>query len=284
MIIIAESGSTKCHWILCDKHGEIKKEFKTIGLNPYFTKKNEIINTLKKSEINEFEQTIKTIFFYGAGCLEKEKRKIIKDALQNVFTQAIIKIKHDLEAACLALYKNEPNITCILGTGSNSCYYDGKNITKNSPSLGFIIGDEASGNYFGKKILNLYFNNLLPKDLKSKLKAKYEIDIAIVRNKLYNSSRPNMFLAKYFPFISENKDHPFIYRLIYNILEEFITVHVKSYKNHSSVKINFVGSVAFYLKDEIEFLMKKHKIKLGDIIKDPIYNLVKYHSKNINNY
>jgi len=154
MILIADSGSTKCDWVLCDFLGNIKKEFLTIGFNPYFIDKNSIIDTLEESNLDNYKKKINHVFFYGAGCSSKENKNAIKIPLMQFFTNAKIKISHDLYAACFAMYKGKPNITCILGTGSNSCFYDGKEIYEHGPSLGFIMGDEASGNHFGKKIIN----------------------------------------------------------------------------------------------------------------------------------
>ena len=152
MILIADSGSTKCSWALCDKKGTLIKEIKTIGFNPYFIDQPNILKHLEKSELNDYKKNIKDIFFYGAGCSSKNKNRIIELAFEEFFINGSINVSHDLDAACFAMYNGEPNITCILGTGSNSCYYDGKKIFEHGPSLSFIMGDEASGNYFGKNI------------------------------------------------------------------------------------------------------------------------------------
>ena len=146
------------------------------------------------------------------------------------------------------MYDDKPNITCILGTGSNSCFYDGKNIIENAPSLGFIVGDEASGNYFGKQALKLYFNNVMSDKLKEKFEAKYETDISIVNKRIYNDSRPNVFLAEYFPFISETKEYPIIKDLIIEGLDEFINLHIKCFSNYKDVEINFIGSVLLSIR------------------------------------
>ena len=151
MILIADSGSTKCHWALCNTDGNLIKEISTIGFNPYFIDHPSILSHLKKSELNQYKDKIKTVFFYGAGCSSIEKNKILELPFEEFFKNAEITISHDLDAACFAMYNGNPSITCILGTGSNSCFYDGKEIFEHGPSLGFIIGDEASGNYFGKK-------------------------------------------------------------------------------------------------------------------------------------
>ena len=169
MILIADSGSTKCSWALCNNKGELVEEITTIGFNPYFIDENAVVYQLEKSMLSKYKTKIKNIFFYGAGCSSEEKNKIIETPLLKFFLNAKVKISHDLDAACYAMYDGKPSITCILGTGSNSCYYDGDTILENAPSLGFIMGDEASGNYFGKKILSMYYNNLMPEELEKQL-------------------------------------------------------------------------------------------------------------------
>ena len=175
------------------------------------------------------------------------------------------------------MYHNKPNITCILGTGSNSCLYDGKNIIENAPSLGFIVGDEASGNNFGKKILSLYFNNVMSDELKEKLESKYETDISVINKNIYNNNRANVFLAEYFPFVIETKNYPIIQELIKNTLDEFITLHVKCFSNYQEVEINFIGSVSFFLSDEIHEAAKRNNIKVGEILQNPIKKLINFH-------
>jgi N-acetylglucosamine kinase-like BadF-type ATPase len=276
MILIADSGSTKCSWALCDEKGNIVFKCNTIGFNPYFINKNNILQNLKQSELVEYIDSIKNVFFYGAGCSSDEKNKIIEDPLQLFFKNAKVNIRHDIDAACYAMYNGNPNITCILGTGSNSCSYDGKSIFEHAPSLGFLLGDEASGNYFGKKILTLYFNKVLPKNLSQKFEDKFETDLPIIKENIYNNNRANVYLSKYFPFVSENKNHTMIKDLIYNSLDEFFNLHVCCFKNHTEVEVNFIGSVAYFLSDEIKVIAKKYNCKIGNIIKDPIENLVDF--------
>ena len=281
MILIADSGSTKCSWALCNQHGKLIKEIRTIGFNPYFIDKKNILKELKKSSLAEDAKEIKEVFFYGAGCSSKDKNNIIEESLQSFFIDSKITIKHDIDAACYAMYKGNPNITCILGTGSNSCFYNGKNIIENAPSLGFLIGDEASGNYFGKKILTLYFNNLMPEDLKVKFESGFETDLSIIKENIYNNNRSNVYLSKYFPFITENKNHPIIQDLISNALNDFFNLHVCCYENYKDLEINFIGSVGYFLSDEINIVAKKHNCKIGGVVKNPINNLINFHFNKI---
>ncbi len=277
MILIADSGSTKCSWVLCDKQGSLLKESKTIGFNPYFINKKDILEKLEQSSLVEDKDTILEIFFYGAGCSSKEKNKIIQEPLQSFFKNAKVTIRHDIAAACYAMYNGNPNITCILGTGSNSCYYDGCTVFENTHSLGFLVGDEASGNHFGKKILSLYFNNLMSKELKESFESEFETNLSIIKKNIYDNNRANVYLSKYFPFVSKNKDHSLIKDLIYNSLDDFFNLHVCCYKNYKKVEINFIGSVAYFLSDEINTVAKKYNCKIGGIIKKPIYKLVAFH-------
>ncbi|MGY8988313.1 MAG: ATPase [Flavobacteriales bacterium] len=202
---------------------------------------------------------------------------MIEDPFIEFFSNAEITISHDLDAACFAMYNDKPNITCILGTGSNSCLYDGENIIENAPSLGFIVGDEASGNYFGKKILSLYFNNIMSDELKEKLEDKFETDISIINKNIYNNNRANVFLSKYFPFIIETKNYPIIQELIKDTLDEFINLHVKCFRHYQEVEINFIGSVSFFLFDEIHDAAKRNNFKVGKIMQNPIKKLIDFH-------
>ena len=277
MILIADSGSTKCSWALCEENGTLVKEIMTIGFNPYFIDKKNILIELDKSNLNEHNKEIKEVYFYGAGCSSKEKNNIIKNSLQSFFINSKIIIKHDIDAACYAMYNGKPNITCILGTGSNSCFFDGKNIIENAPSLGFLVGDEASGNYFGKKILNLYFNNMMPEDLKLKFESGFESDLSIIKENIYNNSRANVYLSKYFPFITENKNHPLIQDIILSTLNDFFNLHVCCYENFKNLELNFIGSVSYFLSEEINIIAKKYNCKVGGIVKNPINNLIDFH-------
>tara|TARA_B110000438_G_C15773186_1_gene632872 strand:- start:64 stop:921 length:858 start_codon:yes stop_codon:yes gene_type:complete len=283
MILIADSGSTKCSWALCNEKGNIVLECNTIGFNPYFIDSSNILKHLKKSVLEEHKNKIDTVFFYGAGCSSEDKNKIIKEALTVFFDNAEIIVRHDIDAACYAMYKNNPNITCILGTGSNSCYFDGKHILENAPSLGFLVGDEASGNYFGKKMLKLYFNKSLSNDLMLKFESNYETNWPIIMENIYDNDRANVYLSKYFPFVSENKNHPIIKDIIYKGLNEFFDLHVLCYKDYKDTEINFIGSVAYYLSNEIHAVAKEHDCKIGDIIQNPIRKLISFHFDNMDN-
>jgi len=279
MILIADSGSTKCSWALCNTDGKIFSRHHTIGFNPHFIDEKNILNHLEKSDLVEHKDAITNIIFYGAGCSSKEKNTVISSPFNLFFKNADVVIRHDIDAACYAMYTGNPNITCILGTGSNSCFFDGKEISEHAPSLGFLVGDEGSGNYFGKKVISHYFNKMLPDDLKASFEANFETNLATIKERIYNNSRANVYLAEFFPFISENKNHPLIEGLIYTAIDEFFKIHVSCFQNYKEVEINFIGSVAYYLSDQIHTVAKKYNCKVSGIIKNPIDNLVNYYFK-----
>ena len=280
MIIIADSGSTKCSWAICDKNGQIVERCSTIGFNPYFIKSSQVLNHLQNSDLKEIKDNVDEVYFYGAGCSSKKMNDIIEKPFVEFFSNAQVNIHHDLDAACYSMYDGEPAITGILGTGSNSCFFDGEKIYENAPSLGFMLGDEASGNNFGKKLLCLYFNNVLDEDLKQKYEESYETDIAQINLNVYNNSRANVYLAKFFPFVSENKSHPQMHTLIMKTLDEFFKLHICCFEDFKKVKVNFIGSVAFFLKEEIEKVAQKYNCEIGHIVKNPIDRLIKYHFNN----
>ena len=280
MILIADSGSTKCSWAICDSKGQIIDRCSTIGFNPYFITSAKVLKNLQNSDLEEIKERIEEVYFYGAGCSSKKMNTIIEKPFKKFFSNSNVNIHHDLDAACYSMYDGEPAITGILGTGSNSCFFDGEKIYENAPSLGFMLGDEASGNNFGKKLICMYFNNVLDEDLKQKYEAEYESDIAQINANVYNNSRANVYLAKFFPFVSDNKDHPQMHTLIIKTLDEFFKLHICCFEDYKKVKINFIGSVAFFLQDEIKKIAQKHNCSIGYIVKNPIDKLIEYHFKN----
>ena len=277
MILIADSGSTKCHWAYFNQKNHNLDFFKTLGLNPYFFSKSDILKELQKSDLNIISNDVKEIFFYGAGCSTDILKKNIKHALSTFFINANIYIYHDLIGACRATFKGKNNINCIIGTGSIACLYDGKNATPSIPSLGFILGDEGSGNYFGKKLLNLYFTQNLPSKIKAHFEEKYNIHYEDLLTNVYQNNRANSFLSSFFPFLLEHK----YFNKILNIgVEDFLKKHVFCIKDFHNYDINFIGSVAYYLKDIILEKSKQFNFSVGTFVQEPIMGLVKYHTSN----
>ena len=281
MILIADSGSTKCDWAIIKSKDEII-EFNTMGFNPFFHNENLIVETLNKStEIEKYKDQIDYVFYYGAGSATKELKLILQRALSNVFSSAKhIYSEHDLVAAALATYDGHPSISCILGTGSNSCYYDGDIVREEVPALGHILGDEGSGSYFGKKLITKYIYKQLPEDLNMKFQEKYTLDKATIFQNVYMRPHANVYLASFMKFLSDNKDNPFVTEIIADGFFEFASIHIKCFKKYKEVPVNFVGSVAYYFQEILQNVCKNLDIQVGVIVKRPIDGLVKYHLQN----
>ena len=277
MILIADSGSTKCAWAVCNTEGEILSIDGTLGFNPKYSSFESITSELNSSKLNSIKSDIQKVYFYGAGCSSEIKNIIIKEPLQSFFSNAKIIIKHDLEAALKSTYKGSPIISCILGTGSNSCVFDGNNIIENAPSLGYIAGDEASGNFFGKQLINLYVNNALPKNIIEKFENwTPERKEKIIEN-IYSVQRPNLYLATFFRFMYENKNEKKFDSIFRKGIQHFFDLHIKCFENHKDYPLTFVGSVAFYLSDYINEIAKKEGMQVQEILQSPIKNLVNEH-------
>ena len=279
MILIADSGSTKCTWALCKRNGEISSFHQTTGFNPKFNNFNSILKDMENSSLSGIRNLIEEVYFYGAGCSSSAKNIIISEPLQVFFKSAKIEIRHDLEAALKATYRKNPIICCILGTGSNSCIFDGKDVFENAPSLGYIAGDEGSGNFFGKKIVNLYINNVLSKDINKRFENWHgETKEEIIEN-IYSVQRPNLYLANFFRFMYENKQEEMFDNIFRNGIQTFFNLHIKCFTNYHDYPLTFVGSVAFYLSEYLHEIAENEGMKIQQILQSPIKNLVKCHFK-----
>ena len=277
MILITDSGSTKCAWANCTTDGKILSIHKTSGFNPKYSSFDSITSELNSSKLNSIKTEIKEVYFYGAGCSSESRNIIVKEPLQAFFSNAEIIIRHDLEAALKATYKGIPIISCILGTGSNSCIFDGDNIIENAPSLGYIAGDEASGNFFGKQLINLYVNNVLPRNIIEKFENwTSERKDEIIEN-IYSVQRPNLYLATFFRFMYENKEEQIFDSIFRKGIQHFFDLHIKCFDNYKKYPLTFVGSVAYFLSNYINKIAKKEGMQVQEIVQSPIENLVKEH-------
>lgn len=275
--LIADSGSTKAEW--CLLNGNHKKFFFTQGLSPYFFTGEQIENIIVKELKPKFAKTdIDEIFFYGTGCSNPHNVATIKKALKNVFHSANIKITHDLMAAARALCGNEKGIACILGTGSNSCYYNGKKIIKNNPGLGFILGDEGSGAYLGKKVIQYYLYNIFDDDLRSRFDAKFVTNAGEILNAVYKEPLPNRYMASFAVFLAENRGHYMIENMIEDGLNDFFFTHINKYPESRRLPVHFAGSIAYGFKDVLLSLCSNYKLLLGTVLKSPMDGLVQYHA------
>ena len=279
MILIADSGSTKTHWCLV-QNGVIISEVFTDGINPFYQTDMEIIAMLDAQLIPKLENIdIEQIFFYGAGCSFPEKKILVSRALVRFFGNAIIEIESDLLGAAHSLFQHEKGIACILGTGSNSCNYDGNEITQNVSPLGYILGDEGSGAVLGKLLIANCLKNQLTDKLSEKLLKAYNLTPALILEKVYKQPFPNRFLAKFTPFILEHIDEPSIFNLVFDSFDAFFLRNVMQYPLED-IKVGFVGSIAHYFSDTLEIVAKERGIVVSKIVQNPMEGLVKYHSVN----
>jgi glucosamine kinase len=275
MILVVESGSTKADWMLIKESQHIP--YTTKGFNPFFHNKEDILIELNDHlELDLIKDEVTQIFFYGAGCSSKKLNAKIENGLSAFFTKAKIVVDHDLKACAVSLYEKEPIVACILGTGSNSCYFDGKKITENSDALGYILGDEGSGSYFGKIILSDFIYNRLPEKMMVEMTRLGFHKDNIIEN-VYMKDNANVFIASFMPVLVRNRELDYSQRIIKNGFSEFIDKHVLCYPESKKAAISFVGSVACLLKQELEDVCKSKRLRFGKVIRRPLENLVHYH-------
>jgi len=280
MILIADGGSTKTDWRLI-KEGREYKQVQTPGFNPYLVGSDEIEAILWK-ELQPYidNNAVSSVYYYGAGCSTPIKNMIVENAFEKIFPNARIHISHDLLAASHALCGDKEGIAAILGTGSNSCFYDGKDITDGIFSLGYFFGDEGSGAYLGKQLLTAYLHKELPEDVELRFKEEYSMSLESILDAVYTKPAPSRFLASFSRFINNNRYHPYIYTLLTDAFRLFYKYQVCCYARHKEVQVHFVGSVAYHYKDILTEIGLEFGIKTGKFIKAPIDGLVEYHQEN----
>ena len=276
-ILIADSGSTKTQWCLLS--GNKKKMISTQGISPYFLNDESLGKILSEELLPKTGSiNIDEIFYYGTGCSNPANVSLIKRGLKKIYKTSSIKVEHDLLGAAKALCGNEKGIACILGTGSNSCFYNGKKIVKNGPGLGFILGDEGSGTHLGKKVLQYYLYNTFDAELMDKFQEKYPQTTSEILDNVYKTTLPNRYLAGFVTFLIENRGHFMIENIIEDSINDFFFNHVYKYRESWSLPINFVGSVAYGFKDVLAEMCRDYELKLGNVIKNPMDGLIKYHN------
>lgn len=276
--LIADSGATKADWCLLN-NGK-KKTISTQGISPYFLNTDQVAELVQQELLPKLKNiTVEQVHYYGTGCANTENARSIKKALQRNFPKAHINVNTDLMGAARAVCGNEKGIACILGTGSNSCYYNGKSIVKNSPGLGFILGDEGSGAYLGKKVIQYYLYNTFDEDLRSLFDAKFVTNTVEILDNVYKKPLPNRYLAGFTMFLAENRGHYMIENIIEDGLNDFFFQHLNKYNEVWKYPVNFVGSVAYGFKDVIQQLCNSYEFELGTVLKNPMQGLVKYHNE-----
>lgn len=282
MLIIVDSGSTKADWQVINTDGS-RELHTTMGFNPFFHDEDRIETELKKSFVKDVNVVeAKKIYFYGAGCSDKMRCEIVKRGLERIFVNAeTIAVEHDLLGSARATCGNEAGIACIIGTGSNTCLYDGKDVIDNVSNLGYLLGDEGSGSHLGKLLIRAYFYRELPDDMIEFFHEEYGNNKRVILNKIYGDS-PNVYLASFARFFSKHKSHFYIQKLANEAFAELTRRHILKYNGCNNIPIHFVGSVAYHFQDILKTTLEEHNLSLGVVIQKPIDALVDFHLKNIN--
>mgnify|MGYP005991286611 CR=1 FL=1 len=282
MILIADGGSTKADWILLDKEGEQVFKTRTGGLNPAVFSED-----LMKARLNDNEdlysvkEQVTNVYFYGAGCGTQPPKDLLSKVLRSIFINSEFDIKEDTYAAVYSCCKpNENAIVSILGTGSNCSYFDGNKLNQKVTSLGYVLMDDASGNYFGRQLLRDYYFNRFPPDLEKKFKSEFDLQAEVIKDSLYKKPNPNTYLAKFAKFLVENKNLEYSKQLIRKGFNLFIENQIEQFENHKNVNLHFVGSIGYYLKEELREALYQKQLKIGKVLRRPIEGLVAFHQSN----
>ena len=280
MILIADSGSTKTDWRLIDEKKQIH-QFSSQGINPYFQNTEQIDEILKMELLpvlkSIIQHPISNIFFYGAGCRVEDKKAIVLAALAKNFTGAKIAVHTDLLGAARSLCGSKPGIAAILGTGANTCYYDGENIAENRTSCGFILGDEGSGAHIGKTFIQAYLNDELPGDLSERFFGRFKLTKDDIIDAVYRQPMPNRFLASFSKFIYQNLKEQYIIDLVAGCFEQFFNKHICKYEKHKELKLSCTGSVAFYYSNILRAVAANKGVNIDTIVETPISGLTLFH-------
>jgi glucosamine kinase len=277
MMLIADSGSTKTDWRLIDEFNNIHQA-QSIGLNPYFTSDGEMVEAMTTGTLKLFTATeVEEIHFYGSGCSSPSQISKVEKALSTVYVNAKYFVEHDLLGAARALCGTEPGIAVILGTGSNSCFFDGEFITRNVPSLGYVLGDEGSGAYIGKRFIAELLSGQAPDEMQVRFQKKFGLNRDDILQKIYMEPFPNRFLASFTKFLYTNLDLAYTKTLIHECFEAFFVAQIAKYEAHQKVPIHVVGSVGFYFNAILRDVAAKRNISLGNVLESPIAALTLYH-------
>ena len=273
MRLIIDAGSTKMGWILMEGH-EVKAHFVTKGFNPNYSDRQYLVETCHGASLPD---EIQSIFYYGTGCGNEQNCQIIKEVFQSRFPHADIHVTHDLMAACHAALGHESGIACILGTGSNSCVYDGNDITERAVSLGYLLGDEGSGKHIGGEVAKAYFYGFMPEDLRQQFDETYHLELRDFIDKVYHQPQPSRYLASFAKFAGEHQSNPFIKELVKGCFKAFIEAFVLRFEGAETMKVSFVGSVAFHFQSLLKESLADYGLAMGEVMSSPAEGLIRYY-------
>ena len=280
MIAVVDSGATKADWLI--SNGDLSFAFTTKGYSPYFYDEPTIYQELKAFfNENPLLDSVSKLYFYGSGCSTVEKCSVVQSALNQLFSNAIVFVNHDLDGAAIALCGNQKGVACILGTGSNSCVWDGQKVIDNVVSLGYILGDFGSANHIGKSLLQAYFWKNMPADLFQSFEETFQINKDEILHKIYKEPNANTYIANFSIFLELHPQHPFLLKLIEEAFFIFFKTQIAQYPDYQNFPIGFVGSIAFYYQDILNKIAEEFGCKLGKIIQKPIESLMEFHANDL---
>ena len=282
MKLLVDSGSTKADWISIDKEGKILFTTQTLGLNPEVLVKEEIISRLNdRFDLSLNRENVSHLFFYGAGCGTDRMKDFLQGVFKEYFPNAAIVVHEDTFAAVYATTpKNEKAIVCILGTGSNCSYFDGTILHQKVQSLGYIAMDDCSGNQFGRQLIRDYYFGKMPSDLASKFEKAYDLDADVIKHNLYKEPNPNAYMATFAKFLIQHKDEEYCQKLVRKDMQVFVDNYITQYENCKEVPVHFIGSIAFYLKEELKEVLEFNGLTIGNVLRRPIDGLIQFHLLN----
>jgi glucosamine kinase len=277
MIYLAESGSTKCDAVFLTDEGEEIKRIRTIGFNPYFHDRHFVAKEIIKiPEIMELGSQVNQVYFFGAGCSSPELNIEVEEGLKAGFPMAEILVDHDLRASAYSTFDGQAQITCILGTGSNCVYYDGQNLQAGRSGYGFILGDEGSASYIGKKVVQAYLYRQMSDSLCREFEETFQVNETIIREKVYAPTGANVFLGSFAPFAHKHLAMPFFYQMVFNGFREFVETQVLPFPQSKKVPISFVGSIAYHFEPVLKDVLDFFDLEAGKIVRRPVDGLVDY--------
>ncbi|PCJ92291.1 MAG: N-acetylglucosamine kinase [Flavobacteriaceae bacterium] len=283
MILIVDSGATKSDWIALDEKGNQLFLTQTLGLSPEVLTREVIEDRLANNfELSKNREKVTSLYFYGAGCGTDRMKKFLKEIFKDFFPNSKTEVREDTYAAIYSTTKmGHQGIVCILGTGSNCSYYDGHQLFQKVTSLGYILMDDGSGNFFGRKLLRDYYFHKMPQSLGIKFAKEYDLEADIIKENLYKQPNPNTYLATFAKFLVENKEHPYCKGVIDKAFQQFVNNYIMQFELATKVPIHFIGSIAHYLQDELKIVLERNDLIVGVIRQRPIEGLVEFHQQTI---
>jgi N-acetylglucosamine kinase-like BadF-type ATPase len=286
MILIVDSGSTKSDWIAIDTNGkQLLEKLRTKGLNPEILKEGKLKKLIKKNpELKANRHGVTHVFFYGAGCGTERGKELVYNVLKEVFVNAVVKVEEDTMAAVYGTinHDSEAAVVCILGTGSNCSYFDGTQLHQRVQSLGYILMDDAAGNYYGKELIRDYYFNNMPENIKVSFAGKYNLEADYIKYNIYKQPNPNAYLANFAEFMFLNKDSEYIVELIKKGIRIFVKNYIMQYKEElKTVPVHFAGSIAYFSQDQIKEVANEMGFTVGNFERRPIEGLVAFHTKHL---